>query len=634
MGRKSVLTKMVIKESTYRLYAILLTLFISWEESTVNSFRVAIFQTNTLSRVFSHRTDRRFQRAAFRTFRRSNVRLNIAPPPQDPSLTVVRVPLGKIFSGEREYCFSTRKNMRSYEWGNEEAEELYDDLKEEALKPDTDIREKDLGTIIILKSDWDKKTYGDGNLYDVHDGQQRLITLSLLLAAFRDVLENNLDAKDTVEELRAMLRPVKSRKEDILRVQMREKEGFWLKTILSKTETDEILLPATKARSKLPAPERHVIENYEFFVKCTKDLTVDEIYSMLDYMKENAFIMVSIPTDTRMARNMVMGQGKGKDTAPVDMFKAMVCFNSINDGAEQDAVLEQWDRLCDEAGGRKVLESACLLLAQAALGRRPQKNCEIDLMEDFLKADLLASGHGGRGFFEARIAPAVRLLKQFRDGALDSDLARDAGAGRPSLRFLRAACELQGSREIEMVVLQLLLRLAGRPTDAARDGCEARLRELERVALWMMLARPDVRARCARCFRMVRELQAGAGGEGGGEGGGGAGRDAEPGSAFALSGEEREAARRALDECEFGGSAPWRAAARAVLGRLNEHELLLHSQCDVQPQAETLQVEHVLPVAHQGADWMGAWAGHAPEAWVHRLGNLALLNQVRRGAGG
>ncbi len=50
----------------------------------------------------------------------------------------------------------------------------------------------------------------------VHDGQQRLVTLSLLLAVFWDVLQTKPDAKDAVEDLCAMLKPVKSRKEDIL----------------------------------------------------------------------------------------------------------------------------------------------------------------------------------------------------------------------------------------------------------------------------------------------------------------------------------------------------------------------------------------------------------------------------------
>jgi hypothetical protein len=545
-------------------------------------------------------------------FTRANIILAASPVP-DPSLTVLRVALGKIFNSEREYCFSTRRNMRSYEWGLEESEELYDDLKDEAMKVDSpESREKDLGTIIILKSEWDKKTHGDGNLYDVHDGQQRLVTLSLLLAAFRDVLETKPDAKDTVEDLRAMLKPVKSRKEDILRVQMREREGTWLTRILNKSLETELVLPSAKNRLSLPAPERRVIENYECFVKSTERLKVDEAYALLDYIKESVFIMVSIPTDTRMARNMIMGQGKGKNTAPVDIFKAMVCFNNIHDDKEQDAVLNQWDRLSDDVG-RKVLESACLLLAQAALSQRPRKNCEIDLLEDYLKEDLLAHGYDGKGFFEARVAPACRALKRFRDGAHDA-AGRGGGAARPSLRFLRAACELPASKEVEMVVLQLLLRLDGAADEEAAAAAEGRLRRLERVALWMMLAKPDLRARCSRCFRMVQALQGGGREEG----------------AFALAAEERGAARRALDETPFGATAPGRSAARAVLARLNEHELRLHSQCDVRPHDETLQVEHVLPVAHRGTPaWGEAWGAADPEASVHRLGNLVLLNQSK-----
>ncbi len=64
-------------------------------------------------------------------------------------------------------------------------------------------------------------------------------------------------------------------------------------------------------RLGLTAPEQRVIENYEVFVKNINNFKLEEAYVLLDNIKESVFIMVGIQTDTRMPRNMIMGQGKG-----------------------------------------------------------------------------------------------------------------------------------------------------------------------------------------------------------------------------------------------------------------------------------------------------------------------------------
>ena len=39
-----------------------------------------------------------------------------------------RIPLEKIFDAKREYLFTTRKNIRNFEWTTEEAEDLFEDI--------------------------------------------------------------------------------------------------------------------------------------------------------------------------------------------------------------------------------------------------------------------------------------------------------------------------------------------------------------------------------------------------------------------------------------------------------------------------------------------------------------------------
>ena len=42
---------------------------------------------------------------------------------------------------------------------------------------------------------------------------------------------------------------------------------------------------------------------------------------MIDRISDDVYLIAWIPPDTTIARNIVMGQRKGKDTEPVDIFK-------------------------------------------------------------------------------------------------------------------------------------------------------------------------------------------------------------------------------------------------------------------------------------------------------------------------
>ncbi len=56
-------------------------------------------------------------------------------------------------------------------------------------------------------------------------------------------------------------------------------------------------------------------------------LTTRERLRLLDYIVERVYLLVCIPETSRIARNIVMSQGrKGMDNEPVDDFKGLVCF--------------------------------------------------------------------------------------------------------------------------------------------------------------------------------------------------------------------------------------------------------------------------------------------------------------------
>mmetsp|Transcript_59873 Transcript_59873/g.117438 ORF Transcript_59873/g.117438 Transcript_59873/m.117438 type:complete len:602 (+) Transcript_59873:129-1934(+) len=529
----------------------------------------------------------------------------------DDALTVTRVPLGSIFNSERDYCFTTRSNIRSYEWTTAEAEELFDDLWNAAFREE--VQEFELNSIIIMPRAWDKKEYGKGNIYDVHDGQQRLVTLSLLFAALRDYFQHLISKQGSASEqqvseqvldLGKMLKPDKVRKGEIFRIQLREKDNHVLKNILESISPE---LPKL-SNSRLSSTECCIIENYEHFANaCSEQLTPESANTFYDYLVENVYLLVSVPRSTRIARSLIMGQGKGKNTELVDEFKAVVCFGNVDDEKDQDAALEEWNTLSDEVG-RDLLQSTCLLLAQGKLRKQARRNFEVDLFEEYIKAELADNKYDGKRFLQCKLKSACLALQNLKDGAMQPTHVAAVAGPCPGLNFLYSAGELSTSKEIQIVLLAVLMKIAdNEPLFTA----EELLKRLERVAVWMVLAKPKIQQRLHRCFNIIKCLD----------------EPDELDKALKLTFDEKKQIRTELDTNPFGSKPAGRKVLTAILARLNGHELSRTSECRIIPFTSTLHLEHVLPQKSDTESWREEWQCPAErEEWLHRLGNLALLN--------
>jgi Uncharacterized conserved protein len=251
------------------------------------------------------------------------------PPPKEGTASITtRLPLGNIFES-RDYIFSTATNVRSYEWTLKEAEELLDDLLDASngiLSRDVPKQDYELSQIVLVPMEWDRELYGLGNRYDVHDGQQRLVTLCLLFAALRESFAKDEGMDDTAMELAGMLNPPKVRKADLVRIELNKRDNEVLGHILKNDlkEMDHLNL------KKMTKANQRIYENYKQFVARIDEMEKSEKVKFLDYLVENVYMLVCIPESATIARSLVMSQGKGKDNEPIDDFKGLVCFRLVS----------------------------------------------------------------------------------------------------------------------------------------------------------------------------------------------------------------------------------------------------------------------------------------------------------------
>jgi hypothetical protein len=137
-----------------------------------------------------------------------------------------------------------------------------EDKKKNQPPPSSQITDYELSQIVLVPTaDWDSTLFGLGSRYDVYDGQQRLVTLNLLLASLRDSFQeesssNNINInnneggngagatkravalKATASEISSMLMPKKVRKVDVMRITLRKRDNVLLERILMDRNDD------------------------------------------------------------------------------------------------------------------------------------------------------------------------------------------------------------------------------------------------------------------------------------------------------------------------------------------------------------------------------------------------------------
>ena len=200
--------------------------------------------------------------------------------------------------------------------------------------------------------------------------------MNLLLASLRDSFQleastssdggsggNNNNTKRSValkataNEISSMLLPRKVRKEDVKRITLRKRDNILLEKILVHNLDDEeedndndeqqdddsatIIPPintwsnlSPKQKSTLLTPlsnaNARIFHNFLHLSQRLSLLTTRERLRLLDYIVERVYLLVCIPETSRIARNIVMSQGrKGMDNEAVDDFKGLVCFRYV-----------------------------------------------------------------------------------------------------------------------------------------------------------------------------------------------------------------------------------------------------------------------------------------------------------------
>lgn len=244
-------------------------------------------------------------------------------------------PIKKIFSDD--FVFTIPLYQRAYSWTTEQSEELLQDLlraMEGGEESIDDLSPYFLGSIVLIK--------GDDPEAQVIDGQQRLTTLTMLLAALRSMIKS-----EYVEGLTSFL----CEKGNVItgtptryRLRLRDRDAKFFQQYIQDEDGIEAL--KTLSNTTLPESQRNIRDNALDFIIELQKLSQDQLVTLTQFIVNRCFLVVvavsSADLDSAYRVFSVLNS-RGLELSYPDILKAEI-ISSIP-SSQQDDYATKWEEL-------------------------------------------------------------------------------------------------------------------------------------------------------------------------------------------------------------------------------------------------------------------------------------------------
>lgn len=274
-----------------------------------------------------------------------------------PGLPTTSLPLVRLF--DRPYLFTVPAYQRPYAWTVKEAGQLFEDLSLAAGLDDPEAASPDyfLGTILLLDPEAEghhpPAPFSGTRVYEVVDGQQRLVTIQILASVLRDLEDTAgaiaVDDPPIAGRLHAMIVVTPDSREiatRLGRVQSRDCEQSYLETHVLPRLPRAMLPPDPQTGEGGAA----IAEVQDFFIAEITALSPADRRRLALYLMEWCHVVVIISRDIdRAHRLFTVLNDRGKPLERNDIIKAEVLRGMPSSTAQR--TLAQWDDADTATGG-------------------------------------------------------------------------------------------------------------------------------------------------------------------------------------------------------------------------------------------------------------------------------------------
>jgi hypothetical protein len=318
----------------------------------------------------------------------------------------------KVFSDD--YSFSIPLYQRPYSWGAEQVRELLLDLLNAMPAPGLEATTDPyfLGSIVLIKADPPEA--------EVIDGQQRLTTLTMLLAALRHTMTTPGTAAHVTPYIYAAGNPLTGRP-DRFRITLREQDAEFFQNHVQKPEGIERLTGIKT--NVLPDSRARLRDNTLLLVEELKNRTEDERQRLARFTINNCYlVVVSTPSFESAYRIFSILNDRGLNLSASDILKADL-IGLLSD-VDRPKYARAWEDLEDTLGTDRFNQ---LFTHVRMIYRRTKlQNILTEFRENIIKREIPPQGdhalrsQQAKAFLEGKLFPYGRAFEQISTGGYES----------------------------------------------------------------------------------------------------------------------------------------------------------------------------------------------------------------------
>ena len=495
--------------------------------------------------------------------------------------------LAKIFCND--YEFNIPNYQRPYSWGKEQTEELFDDLF--TAYSDRSNEMYFLGSIVLIHQNSERK-------FDVVDGQQRLTTLTILLAVLANRVDENSNLKE--EFVKYLIEPGAETQSIISgpRFSLRAKDEEFFYEFIQKLEVNKLI--EKEPMQLANDAQRHIQANCKLLDQKIRDsltgnnaLNTDtNIKNFCAFLMTNCLlVVVSTYSQDSAVRIFTVMNSRGLDLQATDILKAEII--SEIPSQKQDKYTNKWEDLEASIGRDKFND----LFSHIRMIYAKSK-AKLSLIEEFKK-------HISQNLSPEKLIDEV--MQPYTE-ALSIILNKNYKANQHSVEVNQNLEWLNSVHDSDWVPVALLVidKHADDP-----DTLNGLISNLERLAAAQYIIGKSRNRRIERYASIIKLIE----------------KDElveKLLESMRLTTEEKDELEIALDGpiYNLNNNKP-----KYILLRLDS---LLAGDNELRHNKDTT-IEHVLPqTINPDGEWADWWPDeNKRDHWCHRLANLVLLNKRR-----
>ena len=519
------------------------------------------------------------------------------------AISATEKPLGKVFTSD--YQFTIPSFQRAYTWQAENIEQLVNDLQDACADPNTPYF---LGSLILVK---------DGpTQYQVIDGQQRLISLSIIISVLRE-LEDDPDLIDSLNDLILepgdKLRGIKAEP----RLTLRERDTDFFRMYVQEGDLEGLF--DLRDNDIASHAQRNIAINTRRVFDALAAMETKDRRRFASYLV-NGVTLVIVTTDDLAGAHRIFDvmNMRGVPLTASDVFKAKT-IAEISPAA-RNAYATRWDDIMDPLGDdahtlEEFFADLHLIVSHKAVCTQLLEEFRKDVLKPYVKQQNVIS------FIDDLLAPytnAWLILSRPTDANLPDDIV--------ALLVALADYQTTDWKPVAMWALVNSIRNLGNanaqvfstpgfhaPDNGAADKHDEKLRlhdidrlhdvlsALERVTGIDSLNRQSPLARRTRAASAIRDLNKG--------------HTLQQIRGFLITDEDRRSALAHLR----GELQTSPAMKKLLLIRANEQKA---GHRIIRPRS--LKALPILPEQVGTKSDFAAWPESVRDHWTNRIGNLAL----------